>query len=231
MGRLDKESRRIREAVEQLERFLQMVNTEYEMHFLGIVKRAPEEKARELKRMFADLEKVEITNTQLAFKLRVIRTRHNTLSLKWLRTMRQIEDGTYRRHRFMAKVHDKENAKKSQDSKQLREEIRALARGDEPPAPPAEEQEPPASTEPSAARRPAPRKQEGSFHAGSQQLFKEYMRVREELGESTAINQQSLSRTLQRHAAAIKTRYKARDVKFRVVVENGKSKVKAVPIK
>jgi cytochrome c peroxidase len=43
LARLDKESRRIAEAIEAVERFLQQVNTEYEMYFLGIVRRAPEE--------------------------------------------------------------------------------------------------------------------------------------------------------------------------------------------
>ena len=50
-------------------------------------------------------------------------------------------------------------------------------------------------------------------------------------GEGTKINEAAMRAKLQQTREAIKKKYKVRDVRFKVVTENGKSKVKALPIK
>lgn len=135
MARIEKEQRRAAELLETIEKLMQVCKTEHEMYFMGILRRAPEEKAAELVRQFHELENTTITNTALGFKAKVLRTRHNSLRLIWVRTLKQIEDGTYKRHRIMADVRDKERAaskQKREDPEVVKAEVRALARGLDP---------------------------------------------------------------------------------------------------
>lgn len=134
MARLEKDQRRAAELLDAIEKLMQVCKTEHEMYFMGILRRPPEEKAQELVRQFHELENTTITNTALGFKAKVLRTRHNGLRLIWVRTLKQIEDGTYKRHRFMADVRDKErqNSRKKEDPEVVKAEVRALARGQDP---------------------------------------------------------------------------------------------------
>ena len=50
-------------------------------------------------------------------------------------------------------------------------------------------------------------------------------------GENASVNYDSLKASLQKQREAIKKKYNARDVQFKVVVEGGKAKIKAVPKK
>ena len=45
------------------------------------------------------------------------------------------------------------------------------------------------------------------------------------------MNRAALEATLGKHREAIKAKYGVKDVRFKVVTENGKPKVKAVPVK
>jgi len=229
LARRDKDSRRWAEVVDDIQRFMQQVKNEFEMYFMGIIRRPPMEKHRELKRMFHEITQNPPVNTGVVYKIRVLRTRFNTLSLLWLRTVKQIEDGTYKGHRFMADKREAERLKRRQNQKspqQLREEIRALARGEKLP-----EEAPPKKV---AAPRGA-KASKGGRPAGhavdSADLMKDYLSHRKQNGEGTSINQAALRAQLEKTREQIKARYKVKDVRFKVVTENGRSKVKALPIK
>ncbi len=231
MARKNKEDRRWKEVVEEIQRFMQQVKSEFEMYFMGILRKAPLEKHRQLKRMFHEITQNPPVNTGVVYKIRVLRTRFNTLSLLWLRTVKQIEEGTYKGHRFMADKRDAERAKKrltTQSAAEIREEIRALARGEKLP-------EPEAKGEAAAARPKAPRKAAsrpfGGHAADSSDLIRDYLSHRKKNGEPTSINPAVLRAKLEKTRDAIKKRYKVRDVRFKVVTEDGRSRVKALPIK
>ncbi len=286
MARLDKESKRVSELLENIEKFLQLCKTEHEMYFMGILKRPPDEKAAELVRLFSELEHTTILNTALSFRSKVVRTRWNSLKLLWLRTNKQIEEGTYRRQRVMADLRDKDraaNKKVKADPEVVRAELRALARGmdpkaaieeaqrliaarrpatataataDKPGAPPSSAGMPsvpsPAATPeptPNPALRPtvtrptpaqdAPgasstnRQSSVSGHSlGSDSLYQEYLAARTQAGEvGRGLSSEALRQVLAKQKDAIKGQYGVADVRFRVVVEGGKSKVKAIPVK
>ncbi len=67
---------------------------------------------------------------------------------------------------------------------------------------------------------------------GGTDLFEAYSQARRECGEDPqGLTRAKLDRLVDRQRAAIQQRFGCDDVRFRVVVENGKAKLKATPIK
>ncbi len=63
-------------------------------------------------------------------------------------------------------------------------------------------------------------------------LFDAYMNAKKECGEKVAgMSREKLQGVLAKQREAIREKYGCDDVKFRVVVENGKTKLKATPIR
>ena len=247
MARKDRDAKRIKEAIVLLERYLQLCKNEHEMFFLGIQKRPPEAKIRDLKHMLRDLEEMNIQNTAMQFQVRRLRGRFNTYSTLWIRTTKQIEEGTYHRQRYMADARDKaRQAKKQQaDAVDVKAQIRALIRGEATPTPEMPEAPdatatvrdlpvgpsmdlPGRRTAPAARPKPAGR----SGHSiGSKGLLDEYNNVRASTGGKGNVSADQLQQVLRRHEAAIKKKTGAREVRFRVVDEGGKPKIKAIAVK
>jgi hypothetical protein len=223
----NRETRSLLQALDKLETLINLAKNEYEMYFMGVIRKPPEGKHREIKLTIHELMQMNLTNTAVKFKLRVLRTRFNSLSMRWLRTVKQIEDGTYKKHRWLADRREAERRKKgpTQSVAEIRAEIQALVRGEDPgkaAAPPPT----PDRCAPSADRRVA------RGHAvGSDGLFDAYVSSRQTSGEGGPVNRTALEATLKKHAALIKKKYGARDVRFKVVNEGGKTRVKAIPVK
>jgi len=215
MARLDKDGRKLKNTLEGVQTFLNVTNTEFEMYFLGVLKKAPHDKERELKRMFRDIFEMKITNTSLAFKARTMIARYNTLKMKWLRTCKQIEEGTYHRQRFMADLKDKQRAQATGPSAQtLRDEIESLVRGEDVPE-----------------VRPMARGNARRGHeVGSDALFDQYQEVRRGLGQSGAGDRKAMEARLGQRATEVKKKYGCKDVRFDIVEENGRSRIKVIPV-
>jgi hypothetical protein len=236
LARIDRDSRRIQEAIELLESYLQLCKNEHEMYFLGITRRPPESKVRDLKRMLRDLEETSITNTAMQFQVRRLRGRFNSYNTLWTRTVKQIEEGTYHRQRFMADARDK--AKKAQappaDAADVKAQIRALIRGEEPDATATVRDVPTVSDRDGASRRPsaeAPPAAPAGHSLGSRGLLDEYNSVRAQTGGKGRVSSDQLEQVLKKQEAAIKAKTGAREVRFRVVDEGGKPKIKAILVK
>jgi hypothetical protein len=245
VARRDRDARKVNEALDGLARWIQVVKTEYEMYFMGIQRKPPLEKHRELKRMIRELQDLGINNTSQRFKLKVLRSRHSTLSILWMRTCKQIEDGTYAKHRIMADHRDKNRktvAEAAKESADIKAQIKALIRGHD------VDQDEEASTvrmntleeslpAPEPPPKPAARKERPArpvkrgHSVGSAELVREFSAVREKLGMDSRINAGALEARLRKHAEIVKARTGARDVRFRVVAEDGKAKLKAIPVK
>ncbi|MDP6931763.1 MAG: MXAN_5187 C-terminal domain-containing protein [Myxococcota bacterium] len=63
-----------------------------------------------------------------------------------------------------------------------------------------------------------------------QMVFDKYLEARSACGQNTELGFNSMRETLKNQARTIKATYKCTSVKFKVVVEDGKAKVKAVPV-
>lgn len=237
MAKIDRDSRKIKETLDLLRQFIQLTKTEYDMYFMGISKMPPRDKERELRVMFRDLQDTVINNTALRFRLKTLRARYNTLRMFWLRTCKQIEEGTYRKHRVMANLRHERNQGGQVSANVVRQQIKALVRGEQPPDQLDEktvwmEAFKEEDGAPARVRPARPRGQSRKAHdIGSADLVREYASVRAKLGLSGKVDSAKLERKLRAHAEKLKKQYGVREVRFRVEAEGGKAKLKAIPVK
>lgn len=81
-----------------LETRVERLRALYEQYFLGIEKIPPQVAQKDVDRRLYALRREQIRNTARRFKLQTIIQRYNTFQQYWMRIMREIENGTYRRH-------------------------------------------------------------------------------------------------------------------------------------
>lgn len=84
--------------LEELESRVERLRSLYEQYFLGIEKIPPNVAHKDVDRRIYILRREQIRNTAKRFKLQTVIQRYNTFQQYWLRIMREIEHGTYRRH-------------------------------------------------------------------------------------------------------------------------------------
>ncbi len=218
MSRLNKEERKSADFLDELEAFMNLVRNEYDLFFLGLIKKPPEDKARELRRKIYDMDQMVIMNSGTSFKRKVLRSRYNTLSLYWQRVVLQIEAGTYSRLRRRLAFREAEALKTEADNR-LRKEREEAARQ-------LLEQKAVEQSRP----KPPPPSPERVYALRSEGLFDAYRQAREHTGEAlSGLSAERLRQTLETHEAAIKQKFGCSEVVFRVMVENGKATIKAVP--
>ena len=89
----DREEKELR----SLEQRLEKLRVDFDQFFMGIVKVPPVDKRDKLQRdlRFSDLRKAN--NTALRFRFQNLRQKLTTMNTYWERTMRQREDGTFRK--------------------------------------------------------------------------------------------------------------------------------------
>jgi len=237
VAKRDREGKKVKDAIDVFDKALARVKTEHEMFFMGISKQPPASKVRDLKRALRDLEDLPAKTTAISFQVRRMRNKFNTYNTLWSRTIKQIEEGTYRKQRFLANHREAGNKAKSEAAANVKDQIRALIRGDSVDDATSTMQDSMRAPNPTLRsgehhrpKKPQPRR-EGGHDIGSRELLREYMSARKAIGKEGGVDPRALDRALQKQAAQIKERYGVRDVKFRVVAENGKAKVKAIPIK
>jgi hypothetical protein len=71
--------------------------------------------------------------------------------------------------------------------------------------------------------------QEKKEDAALKQVFDAYVTARGRMGESTDIPYEKVRDTLRKQVREVKSRYRCKAVKFKVTVEDGKVKLKAIP--
>ena len=176
-----------------LDNKLKQLKFEYEQYFMGSRPREPVLLRGDVQKIVAKYSNVGIQNTALRFKFNNICSRLFTMRRQWDEIVRKIEAGTYSRHVFKARLHEREETAAPQPS-----------------APPARNE----TTE------------------GGSDLFEAYRKAKGSCGEDvSALSRDKLDQQLERQRAAIRAKTGCEDVRFRVVVEDGKAKVKATPIR
>jgi hypothetical protein len=59
------------------------------------------------------------------------------------------------------------------------------------------------------------------------EVYKEFVAARKQLNQSGGVSKDKLAENIRKQAEALKEKYKGKEVKFKVVVEDGKAKLKA----
>ncbi len=96
--------------VTEFDKKLEVLRVRYEQYFIGVEKVAPSTMRMDVARIMRELEQVNTQNTALKFKIRQSIQKFTSYSQYWNRTMREIEDGTYKRHLDRAKRHQTSDA-------------------------------------------------------------------------------------------------------------------------
>jgi len=221
---LNDQAQRIEEEMEQL-------RARYEMWFLGVERREPKRDRDEMKRRVERIKTAFTRNTGVRFRIQTLAARFLSYERMWTRSAREKEEGTYRRDLVRARRHA-----------ELRKQEEAL-----PPTPPAA---PPGAAAPAAETRPqvatplpqvrpaepvpmraAPLPTAASL--GEPQLralYEAYVEAKKRCNEDVSrLSYEAVARSVQKQVPELLTRYKARSVEFKVVIQGGKALLKAVP--
>jgi hypothetical protein len=91
-----------------LESKLLQLKLDYDQYFLGSRPREPAMLRGEVQKLIAMYSNQAIQNTALRFKFGSICSRFQAFKRQWNEVLRQIEQGTYSRHRFKAELHERE---------------------------------------------------------------------------------------------------------------------------
>src|SRR6185295_8163339 len=148
----------------ELEEAIASLRMSYEQYFLGIDRKPPTTEHNELKRRMQKLRGGFIRQTALRFRIQSIQAKFTTYERLWSRTMLEIENGTYRRDLFKAKLHAQERAAKEAEKAEEKAAERAAraerTQVEKVPQPPAgtAASAPPKAAAPRAAAAPPPPK-------------------------------------------------------------------------
>ncbi|HEY5656625.1 MAG TPA: MXAN_5187 C-terminal domain-containing protein [Myxococcota bacterium] len=93
------------ELLQSLDLKLSQLRRDYDQYFLGTRPREPALLRGEVQKHIVMLTNQPIQNTALRFKFSSICSRYQAFKRQWDETLRKIEEGTYERHRFKAKIH------------------------------------------------------------------------------------------------------------------------------
>lgn len=125
MARLDERS--IDEDLADLDRGIQRLRIEYDQYFMGDGRREPIQLRGKIQKLITRYSSDPPRNTQLKFKFNSLVARYQALRSLWGRTLREIEAGTYHRHRFRADLHERERVQPRVESEEPTSTRRATA--------------------------------------------------------------------------------------------------------
>ena len=172
------------EELEILSRKLTSLKLAYDQYFLGSRPREPVLLAGEVSKLVVVYSNQAIKNTAMRFKFNSIVSRYQAFKRQWTDTLRKIEAGTYSRHQFKAKLHER----------------------------PEQQAEP-------AAPRPAQDRNE---------IYEAFVEARRACGQNVAdLTAAKLDRLLDKQERELRKHFGDSQVRFKVVVQNGRAKVTA----
>jgi hypothetical protein len=234
--------------LDDLEKQAEDIRRNFDQYFLGLQKRPPTTGQAQLAGVFRKIKEEELRdwNTQDRFRFNQIHARFVSMERVWARTMKQIEDGTYKRDKFKVKQAKKRDAEANaaaslDDSALSMRPVSALDPldavdvdmgsfdDDEAPAKPQQKPAPrPApKSQPTAA--PPPANASGMSEAKLQQLHKVYLEAKKRTGEQSNLTLDALRAQVAKQVPVIQAKHNCQQVDFKVVLKDGKAMLKAIP--
>lgn len=208
----------IQRELDELDKRVTELKILYDKYFLGLEKFEPQKNRLEAQRIINDLQGRYIRNTGAKFRRDQLKSKFLSYCRYWDRILKQIEEGTYRGHKVRAELHERERRE--------REAKRAGAEGTAT-----------ATVESGANGKPAangngarPPAAPGAKPDPVQRLLDQFVAAKKKAGErSEGLTRDKMAAVIQQQSAALKAKYNCKSVEFRVVVEGGKAKLKAIP--
>ncbi|HEX9575772.1 MAG TPA: MXAN_5187 C-terminal domain-containing protein [Myxococcales bacterium] len=97
---------KLAEDLDELEEAMTGLQVLYEKYFLGIDRRPPDAQRRQVSEKMRLLKTTQVKNTALKFRIQTLFAKLISFERMWDRTLREIEEGTYKRDVFKAKLRD-----------------------------------------------------------------------------------------------------------------------------
>jgi hypothetical protein len=215
--------------LDELDVRLTALKVSYDKYFLGIEKFPPDKERAAVSKTILDLGNRFIRNTGHKFRRDTLKNKFLTYCRLWDRNLKEIEEGTFKPHKIKAELHERER---------LEREARKAARNGASPAGAANGNGNGAEA-PAAAPAAAPNGNGNGNGAPApaapkadpiQRIFDQYVAAKKKANESTdGITPDKMATIIKQQTAALKQKYNCKSVEFRVVVEDGKAKLKAIP--
>ena len=193
------------EELKLLEIKLNQLKLDYEKYFLGTRPTEPAQLRSEVQKTVIRMSNARITNSAIRFKFNSLNGRYQAFKRQWDSVLRQIEAGTYKRHVFKANLHDRERGHGPEAN-----EKGALG----------------------GAPMPTAVDAQTADRAGSRgeasDLFETYRSAMQAAGQDTSsLSRAKLESVLAKQEAALRKQLGCAKVSFKVVVQDGKVKLKA----
>lgn len=201
---------RLSDVLDSLDQKILLLRNEYEQFFLGFVKKEPTDKRAEVDALIQRLSRERINNTALKFRFQQLRARFATFSLRWTRTLKQIEDGTYRRDLFRVKLRDQDTSSQSPEQQQASKQ------------------------EDEVRKRPEiPSIQDTVLDEGLlKKVYQDFINIRQRCRERTDnVHFDKMVDFMKQQTQSIKKQYDCKAVHFEVVEDGGKAKLRAIPVR
>jgi len=101
---------KLAEDLDLLEEAMTGLQVLYEKYFLGIDRRPPDAQRRQVSEKMRLLKTTQVKNTALKFRIQTMFAKLISFERMWDRTLREMEEGTYKRDVFKAKLRDARRA-------------------------------------------------------------------------------------------------------------------------
>jgi hypothetical protein len=106
---------KLQEELDAMEKSIVELQVVYEKFFLGIDRRPPDNERKRISARMRVLKGTQVKNTALKFRLHTMFAKLISFERMWDRTLREMEEGTYRRDVFKAKLHGKKETGKGKE--------------------------------------------------------------------------------------------------------------------
>lgn len=207
--------------IEELEVKLNRLRVIYEQYFLGIEKRPPSTLHKDVVRILFELEKRKPRKTAQKFKLRQLVQKFNSYRTYWSRICRQIEDGTYIKHK--QKIQKKEaSALKNSDIERNddnRDEDLYIDKS--------KNDKNKEKLEEIKRKLGLQENQEKKEGININKIYDDLIAAKKKCNESVdKISADSLARSIEKQMPGLKEKYGTDNINFRVIVKDGKTYLK-----
>ncbi|HEY2029797.1 MAG TPA: MXAN_5187 C-terminal domain-containing protein [Myxococcales bacterium] len=95
---------KLAEEIDELDESMSQLQVLYEKFFLGIDRRPPEQERKKVSTRMRQLRTTMVKNTALKFRIQTLFAKLISFERMWDRTLREMEEGTYKRDVFKAKL-------------------------------------------------------------------------------------------------------------------------------
>ena len=99
---------KLAEEIDDIDESMTALQVLYEKYFLGIDRRPPDQERRQVSEKMRLLKTTQVKNTGLKFRIQTMFAKLISFERMWDRTLREIEDGTYKRDVFKASRRQKD---------------------------------------------------------------------------------------------------------------------------